>query len=77
MVDDGWQVPREVISKYYKLNGDIDHADGNLEKALESYLQALTIDPAGAKVKTKIDLIRKKLEKAAEATSHADRDNDD
>lgn len=77
MINDGWPVPREVLSKYYKLFGDIFHASGELEKSLNAFLQASTIDPAGAKVKTKIDMIRKKLEKKSESADSQDTGDDD
>lgn len=63
MVNDGWKVPRELIAKYHKLAGDVDMSKDELESALEHFVRAMEIDPAGAKCTTKINQIKKKLDK--------------
>ena len=61
MVNDGWKVPRELVAKYHKLAGDVDLSKDELESALEHFVRATEIDPAGAKCTTKINQVKKKL----------------
>ena len=63
MIEDGWKVPRELIAKYHKLAGDIDMSNNQLEDAMEHFVRATEIDPVGAKCTTKINQIKKKLDK--------------
>ena len=63
MIEDSWKVPRELIAKYHKLAGDIDMSNNQLEDAMEHFVRATEIDPVGAKCTTKINQIKKKLDK--------------
>lgn len=61
LLADNWKVPREVVAKFHKLCGDIHLTAGNLEDALDDFVRATEIDPTGAKCTTKINQIKKKL----------------
>lgn len=62
MLEDNWKVPREVVAKFHKTAGDIALKQNQLEHALEHFVRATEIDPAGAKCSTKINQLRKKLD---------------
>lgn len=62
-------VPHPLLVKYWKLHGDILEEAGDLNNALEAFLQAQKLDPVKSQVKTRIDHLRKQLEeKAVDAT---------
>lgn len=63
MLEDNWKVPREVIAKYHKMAGDIELQNEQPEHALEHYVRATEIDPSGAKCSTKINQLKKKLDR--------------
>ncbi|USE39135.1 phage terminase small subunit [Endozoicomonas sp. SCSIO W0465] len=63
LLEDNWKVPREVVAKFHKVSGDIEMKNNRLEHALEHFVRATEIDPAGAKCSTKINQLRKKLDK--------------
>lgn len=63
LLEDHWQVPREVVAKFHKVSGDVHLKNGNPEHALEDFVRATEIDPAGAKCTTKINQLKKKLDR--------------
>ena len=63
MLEDNWKVPREVVAKFHKISGEVHLKNGNFENALEDFVRATEIDPAGAKCITKINQLKKKLDR--------------
>ena len=63
MLEDNWKVPREVVAKFHKISGEVHLKNGNFENALEDFVRATEIDPAGAKCTTKINQLKKKLDR--------------
>lgn len=63
LLEENWKVPREVVAKFHKIAGDIDLKNDQLEHALEHYVRSTEIDPAGAKCSTKINQLKKKLDR--------------
>lgn len=63
MLEDNWKVPREVVAKFHKIFGEVHLKNGSFENALEDFVRATEIDPAGAKCTTKINQLKKKLDR--------------
>lgn len=61
MLEDNWKVPREVVAKFHKISGEVHLKNGSFENALEDFVRATEIDPAGAKCTTKINQLKKRL----------------
>ncbi len=64
MTEDGWMVPREVISKFFKIAGDYALKEKRLKEALDNFITAFEIDPKASKCITKITQLKKELERA-------------
>ncbi len=69
LMDDQWPVPDAVRSKYQKQAGDLTMEAGQLQQALNFYVRAMELDPRRAKCITRIEAMRKKLNRAESAVS--------
>ncbi|AMO56564.1 phage terminase small subunit [Endozoicomonas montiporae] len=72
LMDDHWPVPAAVQAKYHKQAGDLTMEAGQLQQALNFYVRAMELDPRRAKCITRINEIRKKLDRAESAVSSGD-----
>ncbi|WP_067585322.1 phage terminase small subunit [Endozoicomonas ascidiicola] len=63
LLEDGWKIPREVVAKFHKVSGEVHLKNDELDHALEDFVRATEIDPSGAKCTTKINQLKKKLDR--------------
>ncbi|WBA86517.1 phage terminase small subunit [Endozoicomonas sp. GU-1] len=67
LIDDNWPMPDALRSKYFKKAGDLARDMGKPQQALEHYQRAVQLDLSGAKCKTRINQVKKELEKQNES----------